>query len=176
MNNNSRITRKFERMFPNANNPQVNHVECHQQSNFQSQVAEWVHECFGEQVAMDKKERNYRFLEESLELVQSIGCTASDAHALVDYVFNRPEGETFQEVGGVMVTLAALCHANGISMTVEGDKELARVHTIIDKIRSKHANKPINSPLPIKQEVAVFPIIGPSMNGPFEVDWTLQCR
>ena len=77
----------------------------------QSRVLPWMLACFGPTIPFDKTERNHRFLEEALELVQSIGCTQSEAHQLVDYVYGRPAGEPSQEVGGVMVTLAALCIA-----------------------------------------------------------------
>ena len=104
--------------------------------------------CFGREIANDKLERNHRFLEEALELVQACGCTASEAHQLVDYVFGRPKGEIGQEVGGVMVTLAALCLAQTVSMGYEGDVELARIWANVEKIRAKQASKPKNSPLP----------------------------
>jgi hypothetical protein len=116
--------------------------------NFQARVREWVEECFGLTVANDKIERNHRFLEESLELVQACGCTASEAHQLVDYVFNRTVGDPKQETGGVMVTLSALCSANNIAMISCGETELARVWTKIEAIRAKQAAKPKHSPLP----------------------------
>lgn len=83
--------------------------------DYQFRVSEWLEACFGQQVARDPIERNHRFLEEALELVQSTGCTQAEAHQLVDYVFGRPTGEKFQEAGGVMVCLAALCseHEHG---------------------------------------------------------------
>ena len=80
---------------------------------FQICVGLWIKACLGPLIAADVTERNHRFLEEALELVQSKGCTASEAHQLVDYVFSRPVGEPFQELGGVMVTLAALADAAG---------------------------------------------------------------
>jgi len=116
--------------------------------SFQEQVTKWMMVCFGEKIAADTVERNHRFLEESLELVQSCGCTTSEAHQLVDYVFNRPVGETQQEMGGVMVTLAALCAANGFDMEYAGWLELANIDMNIDAIREKQANKPKHSPLP----------------------------
>lgn len=116
--------------------------------DFQKRVVDWMMECFRVEVIYDVMERNHRFLEEALELVQSLGCTKSEAEQLVDYVFNRPVGEPIQEVGGVMVTLAALCNAAGLNMMEGAETELARIWTIIDKIREKHANKPKNSPLP----------------------------
>lgn len=115
---------------------------------FQYRVQPWLLECFGPVTASDKRERNHRFLEESLELVQSTGCTRSEAHQLVDYVFDRPAGEKKQEVGGVMLTLAGLCLAQKIDMHACGEAELARVWNKIEQIREKQAAKPKNSPLP----------------------------
>lgn len=115
----------------------------------QSKVVDWLLECFGEKIATDVVERNHRFLEEALELVQACGCTKSEAQQLVDYVFDRPVGEKHQEVGGVSITLMALCFANRLSMEDEAERELERIWQNIDKIREKQANKPKYSPLPI---------------------------
>lgn len=120
----------------------------HDAREFQYRVYPWLLECFGEVIANDKIERNHRFLEEALELIQSCGCTVSEAHELVDYVFNRDVGEKKQETGGVMVTLAALCLAHGINMHEAGETELNRIWGKIDIIRRKQAAKPRNSPLP----------------------------
>ena len=117
-------------------------------NEFQKDVGVWMQRCFGDEISNDVIERNHRFLEESLELVQACGCTASEAHQLVDYVFNRPVGEKCQEVGGVMVTLAALCSAQKIDNVKAGRVELHRIWGAIDKIREKQANKPKHSPLP----------------------------
>lgn len=104
--------------------------------------------CFGSEIASDEMERNHRFLEEALELVQACGCTKSEACQLVDYVYGRPAGEIQQEVGGVMVTLAALCLAQAVNMHACGDVELERVWSKIEVIRAKQAAKPAHSPLP----------------------------
>jgi hypothetical protein len=116
---------------------------------FQELVAPWMEQCFGPKIASDVTERNHRFLEEALELVQACDCTREEAHLLVDYVFNRPVGEKSQEVGGVMVTLAALCNAQDLSMNSAARTELARCWKKIDAIRAKQAQKPKNSPLPV---------------------------
>lgn len=115
---------------------------------FQRRVDEWLLSCFGFRIARDRTERNHRFLEEALELAQSADCTRSEAHQLVDYVFDRDVGEIEQEIGGVVNTLAALCLAHGHSMEACGDIELARCWENIDKIRAKQAAKPKHSPLP----------------------------
>lgn len=117
---------------------------------FQARVGQWLMECFGQDIAHDGMERNHRFLEEALELVQSLGCTQSEAHQLVDYVFGREVGEPVQELGGVMVTLAALCFAHGMDMEAGAEKELSRIcdPAITAKIKAKQAAKPRHSPLP----------------------------
>lgn len=118
------------------------------QADFQKRVAVWMMECFSMDVCRDTTERNHRFLEEAIELVQALGCSASEAHQLVDYVFGRPLGDAPQEVGGVMVTLAALCIAVGMDMDAAAETELARIWTKIDQIRAKQSSKPKHSPLP----------------------------
>ena len=125
-----------------------------QSADFQQRVQPWMMACFGPEISADRIERNHRFLEEALELVQSLGCTASEAHQLVDYVFGRPVGEPVQEAGGVMVTLAALCLASGLDMHACGETELARIWTKVEAIRTKQAAKPKHSPLPMHVEQA----------------------
>lgn len=115
---------------------------------FQDRVHKWMQATFDAETVANKSERNHRFLEESLELVQSLGCTQSEAHMLVDYVFGRPVGECEQETGGVMVTLAALANASNIRVNRAAENELARCWTKIEQIRAKQAAKPKHSPLP----------------------------
>lgn len=122
-------------------------------ASFQARVQPWMMACFGPAISADRIERNHRYLEESLELVQATGCTAQEAHQLVDYVFGRPVGEPAQEVGGAMVTLAALCLANGLDMHDAAEVELARIWKMIETIRAKQATKPRHSPLPAAPSV-----------------------
>lgn len=118
--------------------------------DFQHRVDRWMGVCFGWTIKNDMLERADRFIEESLELAQTFPeFTADRAHALVDYVFSRPIGERKQEVGGVKVTLAALCNAAGLSSDDAGEAELARVWTKVDQIRAKQASKPTGSALPV---------------------------
>jgi len=124
---------------------------------FQHRVQPWMRACFGDAIAGDKVERNHRFLEEALELVQACGCTENEAHQLVAYTFGRPIGEPAQEVGGVMVTLAALCLAQGLDMHSAGETELARIWTKVEQIRAKQAAKPKHSPLPVATATAPQP-------------------
>jgi hypothetical protein len=111
---------------------------------FQERAASWVKSCFGDEVADSLLERNFRFLEEALELVQAGGFSKYQALALVDYVFNRPIGEPTQEIGGAMITLAALSRIHETSMWVCGEEDLANATIKSDKIRVKWGTKPRN--------------------------------
>ena len=115
---------------------------------FQKRVLPWMLECFGVAISKDWVERNHRFIEEALELVQACGMGKADALTLVDYVYDRPIGEVKQEVGGVMVTLAALCLANNVDMHECGEEELLRIWTKVESIREKQKTKPKGSALP----------------------------
>lgn len=123
--------------------------EAPQAEPFQQRVQPWMMACFGAEISVNKVERNDRFTEESLELVQACGMTKDRVLALVDYVYDRPLGEPAQEVGGVMVTLAALCLAQGLDMHDAAEVELARIWTKVEAIRAKQLTKPRGSPLPI---------------------------
>lgn len=118
---------------------------------FQDRVRPWLVSCFGEDIAADRLERCDRFTEEAMELVQSVGYDRERAHALVDYVFDRDAGEPHQEVGGVMVTLAAFCIAHGLDLHDDGERELARISApeVQAKIRAKQQAKPTGSALPV---------------------------
>ncbi|MEM7683368.1 MAG: hypothetical protein AAF293_00985 [Pseudomonadota bacterium] len=115
---------------------------------YQERVAAWTTACFPESACKNVSERSHRFLEEAIELAQASGCTKEDALLIIDYVFDRPAGAQVQEVGGVLVTLAALCNALNLTMDEAGDDELARNWDRIDAIRRKQASKPAGSPLP----------------------------
>jgi len=119
--------------------------------DYQTRVGGWLVECFGDQIANDIFERSHRFFEESTELVQSTGMTREECHMMVDYTFNRPIGVPRQEVGGTMVTLAALCRSIFIDMFDAGEEEYDRIimPEIMQKIREKQKSKPHSSPLPM---------------------------
>lgn len=115
----------------------------------QDRVKPWMDACFGTEISSDRLERSDRLIEEAFELLQSGNYPRERVLALVDYVWDRPQGEINQEVGGVMITLAAYCLAFGLDMHEAGEIELARIWTKIDKIRAKQAAKPTGSALPI---------------------------
>lgn len=110
---------------------------------FQDAIRGWMREVFAGQSGKDLQTRIYRFIEEALELAQSLGCTQEKAHQLVDYVFGRPVGEPGQELGGTMTTLAALANAADLEMGFESHREFMRINKpeIMQKIRDKQASK-----------------------------------
>lgn len=118
--------------------------------DYQGRVAEWIRDCFGSDAKYDKAERAHRFMEEAIELYQACGQTRENVILLADYVYGRPVGERYQEVGGVMVTLAALCDSFQIPMFDAASVELTRCFQNIPKIRAKNKAKQKNSALPGK--------------------------
>lgn len=109
--------------------------------NFQHEVDQWAKHCFGPETTANVGIRNLRFIEEAIELVQSLGCTKEDVLKLVEYVYGREVGDPAQKVGGVMVTLAALCTASSLNVEDCAAKEIARCWKSIDTIREKNKTK-----------------------------------
>jgi hypothetical protein len=119
--------------------------------DFQQKVALWCRLCFGDEIAGDRKERAYRFIEEAIELVQAADIPKEDVLELAKYVYDRPKGEMFQEIGGVMVTLAAFCEGWHHELMSAATLELHRITQpeTVAKIREKQRSKPFaNGVLP----------------------------
>lgn len=119
-----------------------------QQEPFQARVRPWLVACFTEDFDSEEHAREARFIEEAIELFQAKGRSFEELISVAKYVYSRPMGEVYQEVGGVMTTLAALCIVSKLDMHEAGETELARIWTKVDAIRAKQANKPRHSPLP----------------------------
>lgn len=111
---------------------------------FQKRAAFWAKKCFGAFLATDARERNHRFAEEAIELVQACGMTKGEFLGAVDYVYGRPVGEKWQEVGGVYTTLALLCDAHFIDMVGAGERDLLEIddEETTARIRAKRQKKP----------------------------------
>lgn len=119
--------------------------------SFQSRVAPWMQECFGSEISADRLERGDRLIEEVFELLQSGDYPRERVRALEDYVWSRSPGDPAQEVGGVMVTLAAYCLAHELDMHTAAETELIRIWGKVEAIRAKQAGKPTGSALPVPQ-------------------------
>ena len=61
---------------------------------------------------------------------------------MVDYVYGRKSGEIYQEIGGVMLSLACLCNFRNLDMIANGEAELNRVWDKIEEVRQKASEKP----------------------------------
>ena len=75
----------------------------------QIEVERLVRATWGDKSFESANERCARVHEEAAELFQSVGGTREVAHKIVDMVFDKPIGDTKQEVAGVAFTLLALC-------------------------------------------------------------------
>jgi hypothetical protein len=93
----------------------------------QAVIAAWSARAFGAEQATSLPQRALRLLEEALEAYQAAGGDRVQAHALVDFVLDRPVGQIGQELGGIGVCLLALAAAAGLSAEGEEAREVARV-------------------------------------------------
>ena len=109
---------------------------------FQDKVRVFTNDTFGSEIANNLTERCNRFAEESIELLQSAGYSKEKMLDMLDYVYRRESGKQAQEVGGVMVTLAALCNVIGVDMIKVAGKEIIRAIRNSQFIRLKHNGKP----------------------------------
>jgi len=112
--------------------------------DIQRETADQVQIIFGQELALDKRIRQFRFLEEAIELLQAAGMERDEMIKVMDYVLNRPVGDMGQEVGGTFITLLALCHAYGFDAEAQTSEELERCGqpSVIDRIRMKQMQKP----------------------------------
>lgn len=121
---------------------------------YQHAVDAWMQSTFDQATVQNVQERCFRFLEEALELVQSLGMPLVHVNTMINYTYSRPPGEPHQELGGVHVTLNALATAAGLDSAQAATDELTRVWGVQDKIRQKQLTKPVaDGPLPGKASV-----------------------
>jgi NTP pyrophosphatase (non-canonical NTP hydrolase) len=121
----------------------VQHVFHSVMGKFQHQWDRWMRECYGHQgVVKDPDEANRRFIEEALEVVQSLGMSKEEALFMVDYVYSRPKGEPSQETAGALATLVTLCNVHNIDLGQAALADLNDCWQRISQIRNKQANKP----------------------------------
>lgn len=117
---------------------------------YYNEVIDWFVKCFKYRPSTMRGDRIHRFTEEALELSQSLGQTREEAHALVDYVHDRPVGDPEQEMGGTFVTLFVLADTYDLNPAVCAQRELDRIRDpkVMAKIQAKDAAKPNFGALP----------------------------
>ncbi len=107
----------------------------------ESRVAEWVRTRISAD-HMTPKERAMRLLEEAIELAQAEGITWGQAKKQVGHVYSRPNGEAYQEAGGVAVCLLGWCASRGERMLDVALTEVERIEAKpIEQIRGSLARK-----------------------------------
>jgi hypothetical protein len=99
-------------------------------STRQRSVHEWCVAAFGDNHAHSIEQRGIRLVEEAIETGQACNCDKDMVHRLVDYVYARPAGAMFQEIGGVGVTLLALSEA---AMIDADQAEAAEFNRVLSK-------------------------------------------
>lgn len=90
-------------------------------------VLDWAERCFGRAHVYDPKVRVMRMLEEAVETAQTYDIPAASVHKLVNVVYQRPTGNSLQEIGGVMLTSAVLAGIRNFDIDDLFDVELRRV-------------------------------------------------
>lgn len=120
--------------------------------SFQRYCWDWLQKVFGKDptaliLARSKEERLRRFGEEAIELLQAGGLSVLDVVQLTAYVYARPVGHIPQEIGGTVVTLAAVAEAFEVDMYTQGWVEIERCYRpeVMDKIRRKQVSKQLHN-------------------------------
>jgi hypothetical protein len=98
-----------------------------EQPSFQQRVTWWLVENLGPNAPGDKEERVHQFLKQAFELAKASGLKKAQAKRLVEQIFSTPCKRPDEQAGAVLVTLSALCAANGTSMLRDGENELKRI-------------------------------------------------
>lgn len=75
---------------------------------FQRLIWNWGVAAFGSRHMTSKYERALRMLEEAVELAQACEVPKEKAGLVVDYVYSRPSGDAYTELGDVFMTTLAL--------------------------------------------------------------------
>jgi hypothetical protein len=106
-------------------------------------VEQWVRTTFGDKMFESKEERAARVLEEAVELYQVFGPgNRAKAHKIVDMVFDKKVGELHNELGGLIVTLLAVCGNEGLRLDEMANKEITRIKSLPgDGFRKKQRDK-----------------------------------
>lgn len=76
---------------------------------------------------LGRRQRAMRVFEEAAELLQSEGISLELALKQVQHVYNRPAGNSVQEVGGIVVCLLGWCNTANYHLQDITEAELERI-------------------------------------------------
>lgn len=101
----------------------------------------WAVDMFGP-VALDRRERIARFVEEAVELAHAEQMPPAMLSRIIERVYSRPPGETPKEVGQAQACLETFAESIGLSSDGEAQREWDRVRTISsEEWQRRHAAK-----------------------------------
>lgn len=69
---------------------------------------DWGCRCFGSSHMRNWRVRSLRQIEESVELAQALEVPKAKVLEVIEQVYSRPHGHTYQEAGGTLVTTLML--------------------------------------------------------------------
>lgn len=96
-------------------------------SALQTIVHDWGVRAFGREHMANLPIRGLRCAEEAIELAQVLCIPKEQLHQLIDAVYSKPKGKLDQEIGGVLVTITAICVELGSTTDEYLLKETLRV-------------------------------------------------
>lgn len=112
----------------------------------QYRVNGWLRACVGDEVTNDLTERNNRFAEEAIELLQACGYSYAQLVAMADHVYAKEaETDIAKEAADVLICLAPLATARNIELGEAVSGRIDENWDRINLIREKNRNKPIRS-------------------------------
>lgn len=101
-----------------------------------------VKNVLGQSCVENKIERSLRYLEESIELVQSIGLSKEQAQKILNRVYDRPVNPyVADEIGGSMFTLMVLAATLNFDPMICCDEALTYFCKNAEKIQENHHKK-----------------------------------
>lgn len=107
----------------------------------QQEVLDWATEMFGP-VARNLDERGARLAEEAIEVAHTAGVPIEVIIKIAERIYTKPKGEMRSEIGGVALTLDAICALVGTNPDWEAMQEFDRVtHLPKEHWTSRHTAK-----------------------------------
>lgn len=111
-------------------------------TDIQSRNLSFCLKCFGLSNTYNKRERAFRYAEESMELLQAAGLTESEVACILRHVYGKPAGSLRKELANAQLTLLALGTSYGIHVQDEAERDLDWAKENMNFIQKKYLEKP----------------------------------
>ena len=109
--------------------------------NINQRIETWLTAVVGADWREHKEERATRFLEEAIELCQTLGVTKEQINIMLDYVYARPSGTLTEELTGVYVTLNALTSSHNMELVPAVEKQFEYYESRVAEYQKHRDNK-----------------------------------